>query len=111
MIEEAILVMDSRTQTGKVRSQATGFDWTRLYKTQHCYLDLWLQRTPSGAVLVGRVIPEELSQTLVGYVDTPNHGPIPLDLEGGFRLDLSPGLHDLHIYLSNESFSVNRLTA
>ena len=68
MFEEAILVMDSRSESSSARSGLGGFDWTRLYKSKQWYLDLWLHHSSSGTTMVGQVIPEDPKQSLKGHI-------------------------------------------
>ena len=111
MFDEAILIMDSRSESALVRSQVVGFDWTRLYKSERFFLDLWLQHTHSGAVLVGQIIAEDSKQPVVGYVAIQSQDQSPLNWEGGFKIPLKPGRHDLHIHLGNEVIAVRGLEA
>lgn len=113
MFDEAILIMDSRSESASARSQVVGFDWTRLYKSERYFLDLWLQHTSGGAVLMGQIIPEDPKQTatLVGSVAIKGQGHSLLNKEGGFRISLEPGLHDLHVDLCGEVIAVRGLQA
>jgi hypothetical protein len=111
LFEEAILVMDSRSQSGSVRSQSVGGGWTRLYKSDFYFLDLSLQYTSVGATLVGQVLPANPERRVVGSVATKNQYSITLDREGGFKINLEQGLHDLHLHLNNGVIAVKGLEA
>ena len=111
MHNEAILVMDSRTESGSVRSQALSADWSKLYKTEDYFLDLTLHHKGSETILMGHILATESSQQVVGTVATPDKRYIPLDASGSFRVSLEPGLHDLHFHLSSGVIAVRGLEA
>ena len=116
MFDEAILIMDARSEGQSVRSSGYGqirhgADWTRLYKAQDFYLDLSLQRNQDEAVLLGQLIPMKEGSEIVGTVGTEDKRYIPLNEKGSFRVSLEPGLHDLHIHLGSDLIVVRGVEA
>ena len=111
MFSEAILVMDSRTESGTVRSQGLGSNWTRLYKTEDYFLDLSLEHKGQKAILMGQIIATQPTQQVTGSAATKTQRYIGLDANGSFRVSLEPGIHDLLIHLSSGVIGVSGIEA
>lgn len=106
MLNEAILVMDSRSSLEALRSQNVTAAWSRVYKLEGFYIDLNLKATDQTAVLLGQILP--VTKGLRGSsIDLKDQGGKVLQNlrvggAGDFRCTLGyPGVYRLELHLAD----------
>jgi hypothetical protein len=105
-MNEAILVMDSRSAPEALRSQNVTAAWSRVYRLEDYYIDLNLKATSHTAVLMGQILP--VTKHLRGSaIDIKASGGkllenVPVGGAGDFRCTLAyPGVYRLEIRLAD----------